>query len=156
MDSDFKNTVNGSKVFITEEELLIWLQNLRTVQNYSTQFEVKTSIKTQMSILHEPYLYKDEQGKIYMIQNVDGGSLMKAISVCQVWNNNKINLGYYPTPIDKIPPTMIYGISSTSSLNPIEDLTNDSNDYLNICYYGSTEDKKSGKESRYAAMLELL
>ena len=98
----------------------------------------------------------DEDGKIYIIQNVIGGNLPKALTVAKMWYEHKINIGSSASPSPDYPIHMIYGISPSSVLVPIEDKTFAQNVFLKILYYGSQADKINGKEARYAAMLEIL
>jgi hypothetical protein len=155
-ESDFITTPN-SKVFINENDLTAWVSSLKSSQNYSRYFNIRHKVEIAMGFSPDPYLYQDEDGKIFIIQNVVGvGAKSKAITVAQTWSQFKVNIGPQPLPSDTIPNHMIYGISPASTLIPIQDLTNGSNDFLKIVYYGTYADKSVGKEARYGAMLEIL
>jgi hypothetical protein len=145
-----------SKIFIGDDDLNAWLSSLKSSINYSKFFSIHKKIDINLSFIDDPYLYQDNDGKIYVIQNVVGGKKQKAINVAANWFYNKINMGPEAEPSEYAFPHIIYGISSSSGLTPIEDLSEDSEEYLKILYYGTVLDKKSGKENKYAAMLEIL
>lgn len=148
--------VPHSKIFMNEHDLDAWLNSLKSLQNYSQFFSIRNTVTTSLRTNTDPYLYQDINGKIYIIQNVLGGTIDKAFSVAQNWYQFKVNIGYEPTPLESTPYHMLYGISASSTLVPIEDHTFDQNNYYNILYYGSRSDRMLGKEGRYAAMLEIL
>ena len=154
-ESDFVDVPN-SKVFINEKDLIAWLISLKSSQNYSRYYNIRRKVEIAMGFSPDPYMYQDEDGKIYIIQNVVGGTKSKAIAVANTYYQYRVNIGSEPTPLDIIPIHMIYGISPASILIPIEDNTNGGNSFLKLVYYGTHADKLSGKEGRYAAMLEIL
>lgn len=154
-ESDFMDVPN-SKIFLNEKDLTAWLLSLKSSQNYSRYFNIRRKIEIAMGFSPDPYMYQDEDGKIYIIQNVVGGSKAKAISVAHTWYQFRVNIGSEPSPLEIVPIHMIYGISSASTLIPIEDNTAGSDTFLKLVYYGSQADKMSGKDGRFAAMLEIL
>lgn len=155
-ESDFISSPN-TKIFINERDLNAWLLSLNSSHNYSRYFNIRKKIEIAMGFSPDPYMYEDDDGKIYIIQNVLGGSKSKAMAVAQNWYDYKVNIGYERVdPLDSFPIHMIYGISSASTLIPVEDQTNDANIFLKLVYYGSYADKIANKEGRYAAMLEIL
>lgn len=154
-EADFLQVPN-SKIFISEKELSSWISSLKSYQNYSRYFSIRKKIDVAMGFSTDPYLYKDDDGKIYIIQNVVGGSKAKALAVSQTWYNYHVNIGSEAASLDIVPIHMIYGISPSSSLVPIEDNTNGEDTFLKIVYYGTQLDKQTGKEGRYAALLEIL
>lgn len=166
LESDF-NPRPFSKIFITEKELNAWLSSLKSSQNYNQYYNIHDKIEVTMSFSSDPYLYKDIDGKIYIIQNVLGGSKEKALSISSEWARTKINIGFDPQPLQNFPPHMIYGVSQSFNLLPIYDNTNQSDLFVKIIYYGSQNDlysdiraiqshNTSHKHGRYAAMLELI
>lgn len=154
-ETDFKS-VPDSQIFVNINDLKAWMDTLKTVKNYSKFYNVRTKIDSKISFNMDPYIYKDDDGKIYIIQNVVGGHLAKALNIANTWYNHRINLGSNVPPIKAQPVHMIYGISSSSTIIPIKDRTQGSDAYLEILYYGSQNDINIGKEGRYAAMLEIL
>ena len=156
-ENDFIEIPN-SKIFINEKDLSAWLTSLKSSQNYSRYFSIRRKVEVAMGFTPDPYLYQDVAAgsKIYIIQNVVGGSKAKALAVTDTWYRFRVNIGSEPSPLDNVPVHMIYGISPASTLVPIEDNTNDFNSFLRLTYYGTHADKLAGKEGRYAAMLEIL
>lgn len=153
-EEDFKK-FPGTKLFIREEDLMAWLALSRRSRTYTrtSLIHKKIDVATGSSTL--PYLYTDEDEKVYIIQNVYGG-LLKALTVARTWLEDQVNLG--PDPDFTIEETvnMIYGISSESTLIPIEDNTQGEQQFLKVVYYGTQGDRLAGKEARYGALLEIL
>jgi hypothetical protein len=154
-ESDFQ-IVPNSKIFVNEKDLLAWMLSLKSSQNYSRYFNIREKIEIAMGFSPDPYLYGDEDGKIYIVQNVVGGTKAKALAVAYTWYNYRVNIGAEPNPLDVVPIHMIYGISAASSLIPIEDKTNGANVFLKLIYYGTQADKAADKDARYGAVLEVL
>lgn len=154
-ESDFMSVPN-SKIFTNEKDLTAWLLSLKSSENYSRYFNIRTKIEIAMGFSPDPFMYQDEDGKIYIIQNVVGGTMAKAIAVANTWHGFRVNIGYNPTPLDIVPIHMVYGLSPASTLIPIEDNTNGADVFLKLLYYGTQADKAMGKDGRYAAILEIL
>ena len=154
-ESDFIPILN-SKIFINERDLNSWLTSLKSSQNYSRYFNIRRKIEIAMGFSPDPFLFQDDFGKIFIIQNVVGGSKAKAMAVAHTWYNYRVNIGSEPSPLDVVPIHMVYGISSASALVPVEDNTNNQDNFLKLVYYGTPSDKSIGKDGRYAAMLEIL
>lgn len=154
-ESDFIDVPN-SKLFMNERDLKAWVISLKSSQNYSRFFNIRTKVEIGMGSTLYPYMYQDNDGKVYIIQNVVGGGVAKAMAVAHTWYTYHINLGNDPSPMDTTPIHMIYGISPGSKLIPIEDITNGSDTFLKILYYGTQTDKEVGKAGRYGAILEIL
>lgn len=154
-ESDFVDIPN-SKIFINEKDLTAWMLSLKSSQNYSRYFNIRRKVEIAMGFSPDPYMYQDEDGKIYVIQNVVGGTKAKALAVAHTWYNYRVNIGSEPSALEIVPIHMIYGISPASTLIPIEDNTNGNDVFLRLVYYGTQTDKQAGKEGRYAAMLEIL
>jgi hypothetical protein len=104
----------------------------------------------------DPYMYQDDDGRIYIVQNVVGGGISKSIAVSDIWYNYHINIGSDPVASETVLSHMIYGISPASTLIPIEDNTSGDEVFHKLIYYGSQSDKAAGIESRYGALLEIL
>ena len=154
-ESDFQELPN-SKIFLNEKDLTAWMLSLKSSQNYSRYFNIRRKIEIAMGFSPDPYMYQDNDGKIYIVQNVVGGNKAKAMAVAQTWYQHRVNIGAEPSPLDIVPIHMIYGISPASTLIPIEDQTHGADVFLKLVYYGSQVEKAAGKEGRYAAMLEIL
>lgn len=168
-ETDFMS-VPYSRIFIGEKELKAWLTSLKSSQHYSHYYNIRQKIDLILSYKPDPFIYKDvEDGKIYIIQNVLGGSRAKALTVSHEWYFNKVNIGHDPASLiaEETVPYMIYGISPSSTLIPIFDNTGGQDNFLKLVYYGSylelmtdyralDENNLIHKEGRYAAMLDLL
>lgn len=154
-ESDFVNAPN-SKIFMSEKDLTAWMLSLKSSQNYSRYFNIRRKIEIAMGFSPDPYMYQDEDGKIYIVQNVVGGTRAKAMAVAYTWHQYRVNIGSEPTPLDIVPIHMVYGISPSSSLIPIEDNTEGGDIFLKLIYYGTQADKAGGKEARFGALLEIL
>lgn len=141
---------------MNERDLNAWLISLKNSQNYSRYFNIRRRIEIAMGFSPDPYMYQDEDGKIYIIQNVIGGSKAKALAVAQTWHYYRVNIGSEPSPLDTNPIHMIYGISPSSHLIPIEDNTLGQDVFIKLVYYGTPTDKAIGKEACYAVILEIL
>lgn len=152
-EKDFDLVTNG-KLFIGDDDLLTWL----SINKNSNNFNIKQTIEQKMSTVPEPYIHQDDDGHIYIIQNVLNSSLSKAIAVSEKWQKYQINIGFQPIPkpIDEFPVYMIYGISPYGTMVPIEDFTMGAKNYAKVLYYGSKAEKIKGKNNRYAAVLQLL
>lgn len=153
--TDFTPLPN-SKVFVGSQDLKLWLNSLRTTQNYNRFFNIRTKLNIALGFTIDPMLFRDEDGKIYIIQNPVGGSRMKALSIANVWYYQRINIGNSPEPIKDYPVHLIYAISSNSTLTAIDNTTRGSSIYVKILYYGSPQEYNSGKLARYGALLDIL
>ena len=155
-ENDFRE-VSNSKIFMNEKDLTAWLLSLKSSQNYSRYFNIRTKIDVNMSFTPNPFMYRDEDGRVFIVQNVIGGSLAKALAVAETWQHYKVNIGNDPIPLEKEPgPLMFHGISPGSTLISIQDNTNNFEQFDNILYYGSQIDKVVGRPGRYAALLRVL
>lgn len=156
-EDDFLKS-NDDKVFTNLKDLTAWLNSLKSSQNYSKYFNVRNKIEIAMGFNTDPFLYRDEDGRIFIVQNVVGGTKAKAITVASTWENPeyRVNIGPEPEPMQEVPPHMIFAITPSSILVPIEDNTDGQEEFLKLVYYGSPGDKMVGKEARYGALLEIL
>jgi hypothetical protein len=145
-----------TKIFIGDEDLNAWLATTRSSQNYSRFYNIRSQIAVGMGFTQDPYLYEDEEGHVYIIQNVSGGSLDKAMSVAATWSLHRFNVGFNPEPAETLDPYMIYGISPAAKMIPIEDHTQNQNAFSRVLYYGSQVHKLAGREGRYGAVLRIL
>ena len=147
----------NTNIFINQRELDSWLKSLSSSQNYEHNFSIRKRIEPAMSAIEYPFFYEDVDNKIYLIQNVLGGSISKAVAVASTWKQLRVNIGFTnAVPAEVLNNYMLYGLSPSSNMIPIEDHTGGQDDFLRILYYGSAEDKTLGRESRYAAILEML
>ena len=152
-ESDFyseKEQQTDSHIFLNLKQYEIWLnEQQRKNSNQLMIFDKADSSHINNSI---PYIYKDTNtGKIFIIQNVQGGEFNKVVNLCVHWQQNLVNLGFkcsaYTGNIEDI-PYVIYSISKSSIFIPIKDHSNNDLNYHYIIQYSS--------DDRYAAMLPIL
>ena len=146
-ESDFIQHKNTA-VFINENNMRTWVYNIQH-KNYQN-VDIKLKIDSSYALFNNPYLFKNEDEHIYIIQNVYRGELNRALNVAYQWYINKLNDGYFTESFDEIfqlPIYVVYGIHKALTLVPIEDKTNGVTPYLQILRYS---------QDHYAAMLPIL
>ena len=156
-EEDFFQTPN-TKIFVNKQDLDSWLNFLKFSHNYNQHFGIRREINQNMGLSLYPYIYQDTDGKIYIIQNVIGGSIEKAFAVSDTWINQQINVGADPKPLDLTSPYILYGLSSSSTLTPIEykgDIVEEQT-VRKILYYGIQADRRINQGGRHAALLQIL
>lgn len=147
--------VPASKLFVNEKDLAAWLSSVNLSKS-SKYMMIRRKIEVGLSFTMDPYLYLDEDGKIFIVQNVIGGNLRKVLTLTTHWDSYKINIGSDPPSSGSESLYMIYGISSTSTLVPVKDLTAKQEIFQRVLYYGTQAEFDAGKDGKYAALLELL
>ena len=153
-ESDFIQEENTA-IFLKEVDMKSWIQTIkRSDQGF-------ISIMTQLDIgfenLTEPYIYKspDQDGNIYLIQNVSGGDKTLALNVAYQWYTNRINPGYLSnkdglesfTQVNTYPAYYIYYISNDNQPFAESDFTGGATRFLQILAY---------TPNKFAAMLPIL
>lgn len=89
-ESDF-----DQKIF---NRIIIGEKNFDDWQNFIENIDNDYTILSDSFISQKrPFLYKDENGEIFLIQNNINNNLTVSILLCKVWRELKINLGYYTT-----------------------------------------------------------
>ena len=133
-------------IFLSEDDMRSWLTTFRDA-NLGT-IRVRDRLDLSFALLTDPYIYKSPDNKIYQIQNVLTGDILRALNVSLNWSLNKINTGYNSTPVSSSDlPYIVYGISTASTPVLIQNNSGDSEQFLILLSYGSNQ---------YAAMLPLL
>jgi hypothetical protein len=131
--------------------------SLRQDKNYSQFFAIRSAINISMGFSPDPYLYQTPSGAVVLIQNVTGGLRSRALTVAENWRRYQVNVGPTASPLGgPLPVHMLYGLSPSLSLVPIEDNTMGHPEYLRLLYYGTAEERAAGHSARYAAMLQIL
>ena len=159
-------------VFVGKTELKKWLESISSGPQIH---KIHTKITPSLTLSLEPFIFQDlTDGKIYLIQNVIGGSIFRALNVGWTWYTQKQNLGSKAPPTTVQYPHLIYG-DSISGLILLEEnlkgegipiryqnipvifgkgkgskMTRGPSFYLRLLQYNLTGTR------RYAAMLELL
>ena len=154
-ESDF-NSIPNSKIFLSTSDLSAWRSTLVSSQNYSQFFSIRTRIERAMNSMMNPYLYQSPEGEIFLVQNVIGGDLSKAMAVAVTWRSNRVNIGSDPEPVLDLDNYMLYGLTPSAQIEPIEDHTNKQPDFVKLIYYGSYQDKLRGEDLTIGALLKML
>ena len=144
-----------TKVFTSREGLNHWLESIKSLENYNQFFALHTGIKVTMGNSLVPYMFQDEDGVIYIVQNAFAGLVEKAIAIGYHWYRARVNVGLNPPEVPMVPPYLLYGITPSEKIGIIADFTGDSPDYLHLLYYGTHKDYEKGRSGKYAAMLEI-
>ena len=143
------------EVFTSIEDLEYWIDSKLSVGD--SRFKIHNKLDLEMAITLDPYIYKDLEDNMFIIQNTKDPRVGSSVRVATEWKVNKINIGSEAKPYKDrdIRNMMIFGISSDGNLIPIEDQTNGSEDYIRIVFYGTNENWISGQGGRYGAILEM-
>jgi len=150
---------NDSKIFLTEQELQIWLTSLKMADRDITDFyEIHSRIEISMADLISPYIYQDpDTNKLYLIQNVKEGKFNRALAVTVNWFEYRINTGYQTDPVQILPNWVTYTLTETGLLVPSFDSRADKGEtFVKIIYYGDRGRLLAKEKGAYAAMLEVL
>lgn len=78
-------------VFVGYDQLNDWLQNI-TNQNIAAPGLIDR-LELKFSAKRDPYLFRNTDGNVYLIQNVIEGNKMNALYIADEWRKNKVNLG---------------------------------------------------------------
>jgi hypothetical protein len=147
-ESDFKPQ-ERTIILIGEQNLETWLLSLAR-----SGYQGITILK-QLDIAFmdrvEPYLYLSEVGVVYLIQNVEGGNLDRALGVSLNWYFETSNLGYTASPVEDTStlPYRVYEISPSSALRLTKEYVDPNTppeEVLEVLEYS---------EGNYAALLPL-
>lgn len=159
---NFKPLPNG-KIFTSTKELYYWINSHKTDTDYDNRFTVRKSITIALASTEDPYLFEDQDKKIYIVQNLSSHDMRYALFIAKYWSDNKINLGYTPISsyLDTVPdlsnlPHVIYTMGPNNIPVPYQDHSNGNPNYLRIFYYGTQAEFIRRDTVRYAAFLELL
>ena len=144
--TDFKQQLNVV-IFVDQNSLINWL-NSDQREKHELQ-TIRDKFDYSLSSLTQPYMYQDEDQKIYLIQKVLDGNLIRALTLCILWYTQKINTGFDTIKGDfnNLPDYVVYHPATDGKLVVIEDNSRGESVYLQILNYG---------RDIYAAMLPIL
>jgi hypothetical protein len=149
-ESDF-TPYRNSQLFVRREDFNMWALHHTLYRSPNEPYIVKQEISDKYLRYQDPYFYRTPEGKIQLIQNVEGGEINKAITIAYHWAKYRINLGYeVPGDLVDSPDYVIYGISQNSQLTLLQGKTI-RGELLKLLYYGDVPTYKN----RYAAILDL-
>lgn len=138
VEGDFKDQ-RETTILIGTSLFHQWLEN-----NTDRDFIIHDKIDASIIMNKNPLLYKDREEQVYLIQNVKGGEVERAVYVSDFWANNLINLGYQTPPLDVEIPFNTSVISPSLGLELTGEVV-DTN--INLLRY---------KDSEYASILTIL
>ena len=147
----------ATRVFTSSAEQAAWLESNSRDHNVSRATIIRTRIEDKYSEELSPYLFQDDDGRIYLVQNVVGGNLERALKVVDFWFAHKVNYGPNAPQAEIDKAHMILGLSPNGTLVAIQDNTRGNTVYGQILYYGTPDDRaNTNRAQRYAALLEIL
>ena len=166
-ESDFKVN-NNTILFNNDNDLEKWITNVMNDKiNKNTKFSIRDKIGIKDWKLIEPYLFRNIDNKLYLIQNTIEGSKNAALFISQNWIDKGINYGYENlNELVKLPDHIIYSVDDLGNLKVSVLITGDDNftekiDFSDpnkkiaqIFYYNPKNSKTGSK--KYAALLNIL
>lgn len=157
--NDEKNFIQypNSLIFVNRSELDTFLDLEKGQTN-----KIRRRIKEKYSRSFEPYTYKDRDGKVYIVQNANGGFEDVALSISHAWVKKKYNPGTNGTlekidgyTINKVQYRVnIYALSSDDTIELVKEVDGEG-PLLRILYY-NTSDNYEKVQGKHAALLEVL
>ena len=166
----------GVEIFTSTKDFSLWLEGRELTRK--TENKVHRQVRIDFASRINPYIYMDQTGRMFLIQNIEGLAsnkdvekflagekhthstlLLTAVKIARTWRESKINTGYY-TPyleeyksFENVDRVIVYGISKSGVLIPIQDPKTGSN-LIYVLQYMSKQDYNSGR-ARFAAMLPI-
>lgn len=152
----------NSQVFVNRAQLDDFVS-----RSQGTSDKTKTILKTKYDKLQDPYIYSDVDGKIYIVQNCNGGFFEIALTIGYRWSVDQYNPGFNGT-IDEVEgtdvngnPTLvnIYAISPEGTLELVDqkgEREENEKRLLRVLYYGSTDSYLKDETAKYASLLEVI
>ena len=148
-DRDFRQQHNVV-VFSNDRDFSAWkFSNTKDAQR---SFDIMESINVTLPLPTQPYLFKNNDGAIYLVQNVMDGKKSRAISVAFNWISERVNLGPEAAETDEDWVHLVYRVTPDGTLIPMEDNTGGNETYLKLINYGPYRQNVG----RYGALLQLL
>lgn len=150
-DTDFRPVAN-SKIFTSDQALRTWRTGLGLDRQGLTVISTLPDVYSTI-----PYIYRDQAGRLFLIQGVYGERKESSLSVAYIWDRYHVNPGPSVEHLTWTPAHLVYGRSSTGKLEVFKDNTVADQPFLSILYHG---DSKANLDkmvwSRYSAVLRLL
>jgi len=151
-ENDFIQSDNTA-IFLKEIDMKSWLETI--ARSKRSHIIIRTSLDIGFGEAKEPYIYlsPNEDGNIYLIQNVVSGDKYRALNASYQWYLNKINPGYMTSPYEidfetnRLPAHFIYYISNDNQPFAKTDFTGGDTKFLQILAY---------TDNNFAAMLPIL
>lgn len=108
--------INKNRILIGDSHINTWIHLHE--KNYKNEIQIVTELNLSNIAnmdKEEPFIYKDVNGNhMYLIQLVKDNLFSRALACGNLWNKNKINLGYNvnPNETNQNIPYVIYSISA--------------------------------------------
>jgi hypothetical protein len=160
-EENFRKNANVM-LFTNRADLEEWVQ-FTSIGNSKV---LKKTVKEKYGKNPEPYLYQTQEGKIYIVQNVNAGYKDLAMTVGQKWIEAGYNPGFNGTTAQvnldtytvggKEVSVAFYTISVDGTIALTDMVGTNESEYLRVLFYGSAENYIAGSEGKYAALLEVL
>lgn len=152
VENDFIQ-VDNTAIFLKEIDMRSWLETI--ARSKRSHVLIRTSLDIGFGDATEPYIYMspNEDGNIYLIQNVADGDKNRALNTSYQWYLNRVNPGYMTTPYEmdpetnRLPAHFIYYISNDNQPFAKTDFTSGDLKFLQILAYS---------DNNFAAMLPIL
>jgi hypothetical protein len=144
---------DNTAIFLKEIDMKSWLETI--ARSKRSHILIRTSLDIGFGEATEPYIYMspNEDGNIYLIQNVVSGDKNRALNASYQWYLNRINPGYMTSPYEmdfetnRLPAHFIYYISNDNQPFAKTDFTSGDTKFLQILAY---------TDNNFAAMLPIL
>ncbi len=138
-------------ILLLGDEMKHWMLNYVSEANRS---QIRTVLKFEYKNEEAPFLYRSPQEKVYLVQNVEGGSKKRALQVCNTWITARYNPGYTATAYEEElnGGYIVYGIIE-KSIMIFEDKRKTGAETGYLLYYGTNI---SATSNNWAALIKLL
>lgn len=158
---DFDQTDNNM-IFTNIEDFDEWVNNLNNnAKIYTKYYQIVNKLSKDYNTIIEPYIYKDENDKLYIIQNTYSGDIETAIKISKIWVQYRTNLGPDKDESDmELNDYIIYKLDKVGNLVIEKIVTNSDQEEVitdnmaQVFYYEEIEGKK--KIRQYAAIFPLI
>ena len=146
---DFK-IYNNTIVLINKSEFNYFLYNQEN--DFVSRYMIYDKIDYKFFDKYDPFVFRNHDGKVYLIQNVIEGNIFKAIINSYNWKYNNHNTGFNPIDVPEARNKSVnfYMISDEGRLVRVSDTEYE----LDVLCYGTLEGIGTGK-TKYASMLPL-
>lgn len=154
---DIPITIKGYYTYVSDfkqqPETMIFL-SINTLQGWLNQHN-NIVYQIILPIQAYPYVFKDANNNLYIIQNVKNNTLGEALTVVDAWYKNKNNLGYYVPKLQTltVEPTIYKPLllsKYNKNINHLDLVVRGNKDYKILDYK-----YVDGKVGIYAALLPL-
>lgn len=147
------------KLIIGKDAKIAWFSQFETKRGVDkdVRYKINKRLDVSMSQIREPMLYASNEPTkpVYIVQNTRRADLNTALSVCRVWSETGKNPGYYHISEASTAkkrgerPYILYEISQSGHIEPIQDKTDGNRSYYIVATYGGVA------EGSYCSLLQI-